>query len=358
MVAAFDALGVSLKEGESFLYQDLTNDQVPEVVISQYHLYVFGCEHGLYVTKLKVRNPDLINMVPAPTIAAIGDVNKDGMPEIIVGYYFLPYFLVQAFEWDGHNFRSLIEVGRPAFDCGADVAYTYDKYGTVQLQDVDRDGIQEMLLHGGVPANLSHFYDGYPWREETLMYKWNGQALVFNHQEFSPPKYRFQAVQDGDRYGLQKNYALAIAAYRQAIEDKTLEGWSAERKSYDLACFAAPDCTPPAPPSPDSKEYAYLASYAAFRIVVLDLLTGETLEAEKQYTALTVQFPSEKTTNSFAEMASAFWQTYQVTQDIGQACESTVDYARLHPQLLSYLGDEGHGAQSILYHPEDVCPFR
>ena len=40
------------------------------------------------------------------------------------------------------------------------------------------------------------------------------------------------------------------------------------------------------------------------------------------------------------------------------ACAAAIGYAAAHPQILTPLGSDYHGAQSHRYVPADVCPFR
>jgi hypothetical protein len=39
-------------------------------------------------------------------------------------------------------------------------------------------------------------------------------------------------------------------------------------------------------------------------------------------------------------------------------CAAAIQYAVEHPEILTPLGSDYHGAQSHTYVPADVCPFR
>jgi hypothetical protein len=57
-------------------------------------------------------------------------------------------------------------------------------------------------------------------------------------------------------------------------------------------------------------------------------------------------------------MAIAFWNAYQSTHKMYYGCAAAIQYAVEHPEILIPLGSDYHGAQSHIYVPEDVCPFR
>lgn len=76
------------------------------------------------------------------------------------------------------------------------------------------------------------------------------------------------------------------------------------------------------------------------------------------YVNLQAKFPAGQPGYAYAEMAQAFWEDYQASQDIGQACGKAVAYATAHADSLTYLGSDYHGLQSHIYKPDDVCPFK
>jgi tetratricopeptide (TPR) repeat protein len=189
---------------------------------------------------------------------------------------------------------------------------------------------------------------------------WNGHEFVLNRLELAPPQYRFQAVQDGDRLAMLGDYARALDFYQQAIYDNQLDYWSPERKEQMDAVMQAEyeDNPTPTPPAPDRNEYPSLAAYARFRILLLHLLRGYLTEATTVYNTLLEKFPAGQPGHAFAEISQAFWEEYQVGQDMGLACRKAIDYAAAHPDILDYLGSYYHGSQSHHYQPEDICPFK
>jgi hypothetical protein len=57
-------------------------------------------------------------------------------------------------------------------------------------------------------------------------------------------------------------------------------------------------------------------------------------------------------------MATDFWNAYQSSGLMYEACAAAIAYADSHPEILTPLGSFDHGWQSLEYTPADVCPFR
>jgi tetratricopeptide (TPR) repeat protein len=218
------------------------------------------------------------------------------------------------------------------------------------------------------PWHDEYYYFG-PFREKAFTYTWNGQEFVFKQVDFAPAKYRFQAVQDGDRATLQGNYDQALEFYQQAIFSDQLEWWTPESMDYEHALayhalYADLKLTPVPTIMPDPSEYPYLAAYARFRILLLHTARGYLPEAKIVYDTLQEKFPPDQPGHVFADIASAFWDEYQLSKRLGKACTKAIEYAANFPtEVLFYLGDNeyttrNYGIQSPMYKIEDICPFR
>ena len=349
---------------QHFLATDLTGDSKPELVIGYGNLYIFGCIQSTYQALVKVRT-DLANMSDVdPWIETVSDLNLDGTPEIVITSIFAPFTWVRIFEWDGVVFQNLIAEGPDTAPSDENIASLIGAQAS--FLDIDGNGTLELILKGGIPDSMFVYYDGYPWRNETKIYQWNGEVFGFIRHEFDPPEFRFQAVQDGDRASLAGEYDQALIFYREAIFNDKLEWWSQARKDFEFACSMTPDCPTPTPPAPapDPNEYYNLAGYARYRIMLLHILRGYLPEAQIVYETLQSKFPPGQAGHAFAELATIFWNEYQNSLEIGRACRAVTQYVKAHPvDILAYLGngkysDTYYGEQSLFYQPEDVCPFK
>ena len=110
--------------------------------------------------------------------------------------------------------------------------------------------------------------------------------------------------------------------------------------------------------APDNTEYPRLAAYAYYRIMLLHLMQGHEPEATTVYNTLGQKFGNDQYGRPYFEMATAFWEAYQPAHSVYNGCAAAIDYAVKHPEILTPLGSDYHGAQSHKYMPADVCPFR
>lgn len=349
------------KNLEPIYFQDLTNDDVPELVMVAKVFFVFGCRDGKYQTLY--RQTDVDGYLSAYYVTHLLDGNRNGVPEItmITGWLSQGGHFYRIIEWNNGQFFSLLEADSSDYPESGEIFV--EATGDVSFADIDDDWIKEMVVYRGIPV-WETYTMSIPWRHETKYYKWNGRHYAFYRLEYDEPQYRFQAVQDGDRFAYLHEYDKALVMYQSAIFDNELEWWSPERQAqleYEWIHRFGSDPSAPTitPPTPDNDEYYYLAAYSRYRIMVLHILRGWIEEAQTVYDTLQEKFPEGQVGHPFAEMATAFWNEYQVSENIEQACSRSIAYAAAHPEILTYLGDTQHGLfHSIWYQPEYVCPFK
>ena len=278
------------------------------------------------------------------------NLRGNGIPEIIVigtNGVSSPQSRIYLYAWNGHSFTILLETGISALR-------------QMEITDVNRDGIRELLVSGDNPTciSCSNFI---PQRQRTVLYAWNGKSLVEISNEFEPPDYRFQAIQDADAAVMTGNYDKAAPLYDQAISDNTLDWWSPDRWIYEqhignpMIMFIE---TPSTIPTEDFTEYSRLAAYAYYRIMLLHLVQGNEAEAETTFKALRQKFGDDPYGQPYVEMATEFWNAHHSTHKMYDGCAAAIQYAVEHPEILVPLGSDYHGWQSHTYVPVDVCPFR
>jgi len=366
------AHGKSGKLRYSFAYQDFTNDGIPELAFVSDLFYIYGCSHGKY--QLIFTQTYLDGYVSPFAIQDIQDGNRNGLPEIMffAGQETQGGHSYRLYEWDGSQFQNLLVSEYPDDPDGGEI-FVDAVEGRVEFRDLDHDGVQELVSTDGIPI-WEVYVDGLPWRIERHFYRWDGNHYVDYHQEFDPPEYRFQAVQDGDRLSLSGDYDRALDLYQQAILSNNLKGWSPELRKYLQDTYIATPVKPT--PISDRNEYYSLAAYARYQIMLLHLVRGRLPEAQVVYNTLQERFGGEEVGHLYAELAAAFWADYLVSQSIEQACHQAIEYAALHKiKMLHYLGNIkntddlslaagnlslafDHGYQSLVYSPADVCPFK
>jgi tetratricopeptide (TPR) repeat protein len=300
-------------------------------------------------------------------------MNLNGIPEIVIADFGCGGMGagqcrdVSIYEWDGIQFASLFsnEDGR---EWGVSMigGRMKEYLPNVEIKDMDNNGTLELMLTGGIPNMwYQEYFDYYPWRDKNDIYVWDGHHFVLYKTEYSAPMYRYQAVQDGDRAMLLREYDQALTFYQEAIFNKDLLGWSPAHKersilldkfTWDSEYRLTP--TPTIPPD-DSLEYPNLAAYARYRIMLLHLIQGNWQEAQVVYETLQEKFPEGSSGYEFTLIASAIWDEYQVSKDIKSACAIGISVAKKHSEVLKFLGSDYHNIdQDIMYKPKDICPFK
>jgi hypothetical protein len=368
IIAAHERSVIQGKSRYSFAYQDFTNDGVPELAFVSDLFNIFGCNDGQYQVILPQTYID--GFLDPYYIVDIKDGNRNGIPEILfnTGWQTQGGHSYRIYEWGGSQFRNLLLSEYSDSPDDGEI-HVISAYGSLKFRDLNRDGIQELVAANGIPV-WSVYHEGIPWRKERRYFKWDGFYYSLYYQEFDPPEYRFQAVQDGDRLSLLGEYKQALISYQQAIFSDELKWWSPELRKHLQDTYLLPPENPmPIPPLPDEDEYYMLAAYARYRIMLLHILSGWLPEAETVYNSLQEKFGEGQIGHIYAEMATLFWEEYQNTRNIAQSCGVVVEYAALHDvETLSFLGnmkntndfslDQDHGQQSLEYLPIDVCPFK
>jgi len=231
----------------------------------------------------------------------------------------------------------------------------------IAIQDIDGNGTLELILKSNLPSPITSQYAHLiPWRNETHIYSWNGTLFTTTQVEYTDPQYCFQTIQDADQNVFYGNYNKALSQYNNAIINKELKAWSPSIQENEIAkAFAINGNIPtPTPASPDSAEYPRLAAYAYYRIMLLHLAQNHESDATTVYNTLQQKFGSDPYSLPYVEMASTFWEAYQATHKMYDGCAAAIQYSVEHPEILTPLGSDYHGAQSHVYVPADVCPFR
>ena len=346
-----------------FNYDDLTNDGASELIISTPtlggSLYVFGCRNGEFTNLLTVsRVYDY-----GPRILAIKDVNRDGVKELVVVMLTCHYCTgIWVYEWNGRDFESLVLDWRVNYTTnGKLVDLDFAElmgYADASIADIDNNGTFELILEGGTPSYLSAMtgFEG-PWRTQTVVYMWDGKHYVWYSQKYSPPNFRFEAIQDGDMATIRGNYDFALASYQAAIFDDKLKSWDevAWLKLVDASGLGYPDDIQKMPFN--QTEYEQLSAYARYRIMILHLMRGWEGDAKVVYDTLRSIYPAGNPGYPYALMASEFWNEYQISHDLTKSCDKVISYTAIHKDILSPLGPHRHGLWDLRYEPESICPF-
>jgi hypothetical protein len=324
---------------------------VRELAFSWGFFSIYGCQDGKFVLLFEME-PDA--RATSPRIISTLDNNRNGLPEIslLAGFLSQGGHWYDVIEWDGSQFRLLLE--------GAWVEAT-GKFGS---EDIDRDGYPDYVAHIGIPVWETYRY-GVPWRNEKVYFRWNGEEFLPYKRLFSPPEYRFQAVQDGDRALVYGEVDRALDFYRQVIYNDRLGWWSPERDRFLQEIFfttISKDYPTPIAATPDPAEYDNMAAYARFKLMVAYAEQGWHADAKIMFDNIQRLYPEDKGGHPYAELAAIFWNEYEPSRSIAAGCLAANDFASSHErEILYYIqGAGGFASNRISYEDEPwyICPFR
>jgi hypothetical protein len=317
---------------------DLTNDGMLELVDEeQFSTFILGCKRGKYQILFEIQ---CVSAWPG-RVEEIVDSNSNGILEIAfnTGYLSQGGHAYVVYEWDGNQFQEIF---------GARVNAT----GSMVFKDTDSDGIQELIVNSGVYIWGDLAWNWGPWRNVTIIYKWNGYEYVPTQEKWDPPEYRFQAVQDGDRLFLIGEYDRALAMYLQVITSDKLKWWTPELRKY-LIAINTYGATLPASPIEDRNEYRVLSAYSYFRIMLTYLVEGQETSAQGISEFIQTKYTSDPYGKAYAEMTADFWEEYSTSKSIASACQAAVSYAEGHQnEILLYLGNTTGNLFPPMFHGE------
>jgi hypothetical protein len=353
---------------------DLTGDDVPEVIVyKELTTVVLGCKNGKYAEFLNLG----FGTTFSPRIYAIEDMNSNNTPDVvfwtIIGTG--SNLGVTIVEWNGTGFTSLLQANHGENSASisrfARIVHWYEDFRTppgiaimngmadMDIRDLDGNGTKELILKDSGPAHFDTLYTFGPWRGRRVVFSWDGLHYLYSALEMDPPKYRFQAVQDADRFFLMGDYSLAEGVYQAVVSSNQLDWWTPERVRFLLdESFAKAAGRPtPVPPEEDETEYPKLAAYAGYRLILLNAVRGDIGSVEGLYADLLKDHPYGSDGYPYVILADRFLENYRATGDPARACEQVVKYIQSVEGLLAPLGDSNHGGQSHIYEAADLCPF-
>lgn len=360
--------------GSDFIfYRDVTNDGLPELLMflgrENISLRIYNCVGEKYKVLFSKDvggspSPRANPKGDPPPILTVKDLNNDGLIEIStlsgrrlqesgkyqdigIGHKY------QIFQWDGDDFRSLLfDPSRPGFESAI---YVFES-GEIYYKELTGDATNELIAYKGTPI-WSEYSNGFPWRSEWNFFRWDGINYLLYRKIFNPPVYRFQAIQDADRFFSYGEIEKAIDLYTQVINDPDLKWYSYELQQF-LSYLSSypPDSSTLTKPAIDTEEYFNLSAYARFRLLLISLLKGKERQAENIYKQIQKQYPQGQPGSIFAEMATIFWDEYSTSKDLSTACNKYIAFTMNHQdEILWDLGSAVHALQIHVYEPNDVC---
>jgi hypothetical protein len=293
---------------------------VPEVLLTYTTpddggaLLILGCADGRYVSDYRYSAGGSV-----PELTQIGDLNRDSRPEILFSTQVCDEDASCAYRTQMVTWRS--DLGRfVSLFAQPPVSETLPTTG-----DVDNDTVQEVVVRQENPGNA----ETGPLRTGVTIYDWNGAVYVQSVTQNDPPRFRIQVIHDADRAFLALDAAQAIPLYQLALDSTSLEAWQID-------------------------ETPALQAYTLYRLLVAYAYTEDARRLDA-YQRLLQTFPDPATAPPYVELATAFWNALQVTNNLTSACREVQEILRNRPDALALLNR--YGSRSPVYTAEVLCPF-
>jgi hypothetical protein len=301
---------------------DLTGEGTPEVVASYAApneggtLLILGCADGRYV----LRYESISNEPEPPQVLQFGDINHDQLTDTLFttpvcdGEDQTCNFQTQLISWKP-------ELGRFVSLLGATIISDTDP----QVKDMDGDQVGELVIR--LESNGTS--ESGPLRTGVNIYDWNGAVYVLSIIQLDPPRFRIQVLHEADKEFALGNLDEATSLYLLASESEDLRAWY-------------------------NDEVPILDAYTTYRLLLTRAAIGDT-ELFPIYQPLAEAFPDPATEPVYATMARVFWETYQISNDIAEACAQVQAIVAEQPSALNLINR--YGDRSPTYTEQDLCPF-
>lgn len=283
----------------------LTAPPLPSGVEVQANVVVFDARNGRYDVAFESASmpeqPALI-MPESRVLLAASDINADGRGELA---YVTTLCGAHTCSDTVHIFTGTADGYHNLSGEGFTMAFA-----DISLTDRDDDGIQELVMHGGLIGSIG----AGPQRARTEVYDWDGTRYTLVETTYDPSNFLYLRLRDADDAFAADRYLEATDLYRHALEDASLDLWK-----------------------PGGR--AELDPYALFRIA-LSLLAGG--EAPGEAVAALDRAIEGYPGSAHGELARAFRDSYLARGDLSAACQAARDYAAVNLDRFTTLGDYGY----------------
>ena len=264
----------------------------------------------------------------APTIVAVTDVTGDGLPELVADAPFCgAHTCTGNYRVIGLTADGLGDLVRREAVAEGDPGHTITMtFPEIQVVDRDDDGVAEIVVRGGTIGSAGAGVV----RSRTEVWRWDGAAVTLAGTTLDPTQYRHHILYEANDLMAAGDVDGALALYEAAINDPALRNDG----------FAhAPE-----------QVYADISRFAAFRLVLIDLLQGDAERAAGRLAWLQANHPDAAATSAAATLLAG-WAGAE-----GQAalCASIESGLAAVENPTGALSDMGYGNPALL--AGDLCP--
>jgi hypothetical protein len=265
----------------------------------------------------------------APRVVEVVDLTGDGLPELITDTVICgAHTCTDNFRIVGVADGEMSDrvIFQPLPEEGFDGSIIPMNYAETQLEDFDGDGLLEFLVHGGTLGSAGAGVV----RPRTEVWGWNGADVVLEQTLLDPAAYRHHVLYEANDRMAAGDLDGALALYETAINDPALR---------DDGYLYAPE-----------QARADVSAFAAFRLILIDLLQGNAERANSRLAWLTATYPASAAAGAAATLVSEW-----AGPENGDALCDRIEAGLLAAENpLGALADMGYGNPGL--GEGDYCP--
>ncbi|HRQ40942.1 MAG TPA: hypothetical protein PLD25_23755 [Chloroflexota bacterium] len=271
---------------------------------------------------------------PIPVIVGLAEMNGDDLPEVIINRQICGAHTCtgqyQILAYADGTLQSIVaahlSLNHPEFDT------ITMSFSDTYFADHNGDGLQDFYVHGGASGSAGAGIE----RTYTEVWSWDGSSITLTDVILDPTQYRHHILYEANSKFAFANIARldeALTLYAEAINDDSL-------------------LTPP-PMSEGTEEdvRAAINQFAAFRLILIDLLQGNSGRALDWLSWLDSNYPDTPITQA-AKFLLANWQEGDFPLAL---CNEITTMLATTDSPTGPLADLGYGNPSLT--AVDVCPI-
>jgi hypothetical protein len=199
-------------------------------------------------------------------------------------------------------------------------------YSNTNIRDIDGDGLLELLVHGGTIGSVG----GGIIRPRTEVWGWDGTAVTLAETILDPTQYRHHILYEANNRMAAGDLDGALALYESAINDGALR---------DDGFWHAPE-----------QIRADINAFAAFRLILIDLLQGNAERANSRLAWLEANYPG----SASAGAATTLVAEWAGPDGMTALCDRIESGLAAIENPTGVLADMGYGNPSL--GAGDLCP--
>lgn len=265
----------------------------------------------------------------APTIIGITDLTGDGLPELITD---AP---VCGANTCSNNYRVVglkngvmtdLVLPRPAADGSTPSQVISVSFADTRIEDIDADGLPEVVVHGGESGSAGAGVV----RPRTEVWGWDGSAVSLTETILDPTVYRHHILYEANSRMAAGDLTGAVALYETVINDDALRD---DGYSY-----------------PPEQVRADISAFAAFRLILIDRLIGDSERAATRVAWLLATYPD----SAAAGAADQLIREWGTAANAAELCDRVEGGLAALENPTGVLADMGFGNPSL--GATDFCP--